>query len=71
MKGSFARVYFWVLLLLITGLFLLIGNMDFGSNSKVRTGSIPVSISKDSLAQKNSDTLRTKVASEFSGSGNL
>ncbi len=71
MKEIFAKVYFWVVLILISGLFLLIGNMDLGSKSKKENSNIPVTISKDSLAERNGDTLKTKVASEFSGSSNL
>jgi len=66
MKDSFAKVYFWVILLLIFGLFLLIGNVDFENHKGRETRIIPAIISSDSLAQKNIDTAKAGGSSEFS-----
>lgn len=67
MKDSFAKVYFWVILLLIFSLFLLIGNMDFENHKGRGARVIPaILISNDSLAQKNIDTVRVGGSSEFS-----
>lgn len=67
MKDRFATVYFWVILLLISGLFLIIGNVDFENHKRREARVIPaIIISNDSLAQKNIDTAKVGESSEFS-----
>jgi len=66
MKDKFGKVYFWVILLLISGLFLLIGNVDFENHKERETRIIPAIISNDSLSQKNIDTAKGGGSQELS-----